>query len=117
MMADGEMVVSLTDCMSLTIPCPNSLGLVHMPDGSQVGMQEAIDRVYMELLRDYTDCRQLWDLESVRRWGKAPATDKQVAIIQRRCKGFDTAGLSKGDASQILNRLFNAPKKKGRQSA
>ena len=116
-MPDGEMVVSLTDVKSLTIPCPNSLGLVHMPDGSQVGMQEAIDRVYMELLRDYTDCRQLWDLESVRRWGKAPATDKQVAIIQRRCKGFDTAGLSKGDASQILNRLFNAPKKKGRQSA
>ncbi len=116
-MPDGEMVVSLTDGKSLTIPCPNSLGLVHMPDGSQVGMQEAIDRVYMELLRDYTDCRQLWDLESVRRWGKAPATDKQVAIIQRRCKGFDTAGLSKGDASQILNRLFNAPKKKGRQSA
>ena len=116
-MPDGEMVVSLTDGKSLTIPCPNSLGLVHMADGSQVGMQEAIDRVYMELLRDYTDCRQLWDLESVRRWGKAPATDKQVAIIQRRCKGFDTAGLSKGDASQILNRLFNAPKKKGRQSA
>ena len=116
-MPDGEMVVSLTDGKSLTIPCPNSLGLVHMPDGFQVGMQEAIDRVYMELLRDYTDCRQLWDLESVRRWGKAPATDKQVAIIQRRCKGFDTAGLSKGDASQILNRLFNAPKKKGRQSA
>ena len=116
-MPDGEMVVSLTDGKSLTIPCPNSLGLVHMSDGSQVGMQEAIDRVYMELLRDYTDCRQLWDLESVRRWGKAPATDKQVAIIQRRCKGFDTAGLSKGDASQILNRLFNAPKKKGRQSA
>ena len=116
-MPDGEMVVSLTDGKSLTIPCPNSLGLVHMSDGSQVRMQEAIDRVYMELLRDYTDCRQLWDLESVRRWGKAPATDKQVAIIQRRCKGFDTAGLSKGDASQILNRLFNAPKKKGRQSA
>ena len=116
-MPDGEMVVSLTDGKSLTIPCPNSLGLVHMSDGSQVGMQEAIDRVYLELLNDYADCRQLWDLESVRRWGKAPATDKQVAIIQRRCKGFDTAGLSKGDASQILNRLFNAPKKKGRQSA
>lgn len=113
-MPDGEMVVSLADGKSLTIPCPNSLGLVHMADGSQVGMQEAIDRVYTELLRDYTDCRQLWDLESVRRWGKAPATDKQVAIIQRRCKGFDTSGLSKGDASQILNRLFNAPKKKGR---
>nr|WP_325301078.1 DEAD/DEAH box helicase [uncultured Oscillibacter sp.] len=115
-MPDGEMVVSLAEGKSLTIPCPNSLGLVHMSDGSQVGMQEAIDRVYLELLNDYADCRQLWDLESVRRWGKAPATDKQVSIIQRRCKGFDTTGLSKGDASQILNRLFNAPKKKGRSA-
>ena len=115
-MPAGELVVSLADGKSLTVPCPNSLGLVHMPDGSQVGMQEAIDRVYMELLRDYADCRQLWDLESVRRWGKYPATDKQLAIIQRRCKGFDTSGLSKGDASQILNRLFNAPKKKGRSA-
>lgn len=32
------------------------------------------------------------------------------------CKGFDTTGLSKGDASQILNRLFNGPEK-GRRSA
>ena len=114
-MPDGEMVVSLAEGKSLTIPCPNSLGLIPMTDGTWVGMQEAIDRVYLELLNEYADCRQLWDLESVRRWGKAPATDKQVSIIQRRCKGFDTSGLSKGDASQILNRLFNAPKKKARR--
>ena len=46
----------------------------------------------------------------------APATEKQLQIIQKRCRGFDTTGLSKGDASQILNRLFNEPKK-GRRSA
>lgn len=80
-------------------------------------MQEAIDRVYTQLLNDYADCRKLWDLESVRRWGRSPATDKQIAIIQQGCKGFDTSGLSKGDANQILNRLFNSPKKKGRRSA
>ena len=116
-MPDGEMVVSLPDGKSLTIPCPNSLGLVPMPNGDWVGMQEAIDRVYTQLLNDYADCRKLWDLESVRRWGRSPATDKQIAIIQQGCKGFDTSGLSKGDANQILNRLFNSPKKKGRRSA
>lgn len=116
-MPDGEMVVSLADGESLTIPCPDALGRIPRPDGSWVGMQEAIDQVYTELLEDHADCRQLWDLEIVRRWGKSPATDKQIAIIQRRCKGFDTTGLSKGDASQILNRLFNAPRKKGRRSA
>lgn len=116
-MPDGEMVVSLAGGESLTIPCPNSLGFVPMPGSGLVGMQDAIDQVYTLLLEDYADCRQLWDLELVRRWGRAPATDKQISIIQRRCKGFNTTGLSKGDASQILNRLFNAPKKRGRRTA
>ena len=114
-MPDGELVVSLPEGKSLTIPCPNSLGLIPMPDGTYAGVQDAIDRVYAQLLEGYADCRQLWDLESVRRWGKAQATGKQIAIIQRRCKGFDITGLSKGDASQILNRLFNAPKRNGRR--
>jgi hypothetical protein len=36
---------------------------------------------------------------------------KQLEIIQKRCKGFDTSNLTKGDASQILNRLFNGPRR------
>lgn len=115
-MPDGSLVCSLADSRSLVIPCPDSLGMVSMKDGRRLTMQEAIDWVYSTLIRDYPDCRQLWDLEMVRRWGRAPATEKQLQIIQRRCKGFDTTGLSKGDASQILNRLFNEPKK-GRRSA
>ena len=47
--------------------------------------------------------------------GKAPATAKQLQIIKTRCKGFDATGLSKGDANQILNRLFNDPRKRGRR--
>lgn len=111
-MPDGSLVCSLADRQSLTIPCPDALGMVNLPDGRRMGMQEAIDWVYTTLTENYADCRQLWDLEAVRRWGRAPATEKQIQIIQRRCKGFDPTGLSKGDASQILNRLFNGPKKR-----
>ena len=110
-MPDGSLVVGLADSQSLTVPCPDALGYVNMQDGRRLQMQEAIDWAYVTLIRHHADCRYLWDLEQVRRWGKSPATDKQLQIIRKRCKGFDTTGLSKGDASQILNRLFNAPKK------
>lgn len=111
-MPDGSLVCSLADRQSIVIPCPDALGLVNLPDGRRMGMQEAIDQAYVRLLRDHADSRQLWDVRNVKRWGRSPATPKQVEIIRRRCKGFDTSGLSKGDASQILNRLFNGPKKR-----
>ncbi len=109
-MPDGSLVCSVADGSPLVIPCPDALGMVSMPNGARMRMQEAIDHVYMRLIRDFAGCRHLWDLEQVRRWGRAPATEKQLEMIQRRCKGFDPTGLSKGDASQILNRLFNGPK-------
>lgn len=110
-MPDGSLVCSVADAAPLVIPCPDALGMVNLPDGRRLTMQDAIDWVYTTLNQFYPDCRHIWDLEQVRRWGKAPASEKQIQIIQRRCKGFDTTGLSKGDASQILNRLFNGPKK------
>ena len=113
-MPDGSLVCSLAERQSMTIPCPDSLGMVNLPDGSRVGMQEAIDRVYTRLCDFFPDQRQLWDLNVVNKWGKYPATPKQLEIIKKRCKGFDTDGLTKGDASQILNRLFNGPKMKRR---
>ena len=80
-------------------------------------MQKALDLAYGKLIRDYPDSRHLWDLDVVKRWGKAPATPKQIEIIQRRCRGFDTTGLTKGEASQIMNRLFHDPKKRRGRSA
>lgn len=109
-MPDGSLVCSLADRQSIVIPCPDALGMVNLPDGRRVGMQEAIDEVYTTLIRDHANSRQLWDVRNVKRWGRSPATPKQLEIINRRCKGFDTSGLSKGDASQILNRLFNGSK-------
>ncbi len=109
---DGAMVVSLADHKSLTIPCPDALGLVTLRDGSRVGMQEAIDRVYKRLEADFSDCRQLWDLNIVKRWGNAPATEKQLAFISKRCRGFDTNGLTKGQASQIMNRMIGGRRRR-----
>lgn len=109
-MPDGSLVCGLSDRQSITIPCPDALGMVDLPSGARCTMQEALDGAYLTLIRDYQNDRMLWDLQAVRRWGKSPATPKQLQIIQRRCKGFDTANLSRGDASQILNRLFNGPK-------
>lgn len=111
-MPDGSLVCALADKQSLSIPCPDALGMVNFPDGRRMGMQEAIDEVYTTLIRDHANSRQLWDVRNVKRWGRSPATPKQLEIINRCCKGFDTSSLSKGDASQILNRLFNAPKKR-----
>lgn len=104
-MPDGSMVCSLLDRKKITIPCPDALGMVN-----GVPMQEMFDRAYRLLQDQYGGQRYLWDLDSVNHWGKQPATESQLKIIQRRCRGFDTTGLTKGQASQILNRLFNGGK-------
>lgn len=111
-MPDGSLVCSLKDRRSIEIPCPDALGMVKLRTGERMTMQQALDRAYIRLCTEYQDSRQLWDLGAVRRWGRSPATEKQLEIIRKRCKGFDTTGLTKGDASQIMNRLFHGPKKR-----
>ena len=112
-MPDGSLVVSLKDRHSITIPCPDSLGRVRMPGyTSLLPMQEAIDKVYTQLLEFYPDHRSIWDLAVVKRWGQAPASEAQLKVIRRRCKNFDTSNLTKGEASQIMNRLMNGPRKR-----
>ena len=111
-MPDGSLVCSLKDRRSIEIPCPDALGMVKLRTGERMTMQQALDRAYIRLCTEYQDSRQLWDLGAVRRWGRSPATEKQLEIIRKRCKRFDTTGLTKGDASQIMNRLFHGPKKR-----
>lgn len=104
-MPDGSLVCSLKDRDKIVIPAPDMLGMVRGKP-----LQEYLDRAYKMLTDGYPDQRMLWDLNAVKRWGKGPATESQLKIIQKRCKGFDTEGLTKGQASQILNRLFNGGK-------
>ena len=105
-MPDGSLVCSLKDRDKIVIPAPDMLGMVRGKP-----LQEYLDRAYKMLTDGYPDQRMLWDLNAVKRWGRGPATESQLKIIQKRCKGFDTEGLTKGQASQILNRLFNGGKR------
>lgn len=100
---DGSMVCSLPEGR-LVIPCPDALGMVEL-GGQRVPMQEALDRAYTVLQERFGECRKLWDLNAVRRWGSGEATEGQLRLIRRQCRDFECAGLTKGQASQIINRL------------
>lgn len=104
-MPNGDMVCSLAGGKKVTIPCSDSLGKVHFKNGAVLTMQEALDLAYTTLNTQYEDQRKLWDLNAVKKWGRGGATEKQVAMIQRQYKGFDCSNLTKGQASQIINRL------------
>lgn len=103
---DGSLVCSLLNRKKLTISCPDALGRVEFL-GKQMTMQEALDEAYRTLRDGHEKSRYIWDLNAAKHWGKQPASEAQLRSIKRRCKGFDTTGLTKGQASQILNRLFN----------
>lgn len=111
-MPDGSLVLSLPEQKKMVIPCPDSLGMVTLKDGSYIPMQEALDRAYTVLNEHCGAYRYIWDLGAVKKWGKKPASESQLKIINRMCKAFDTSELTKGQASQILNRLFNGKPKK-----
>ena len=106
-MPDGSLTLSLPEKRRMVIPCPDALGMVPTKDGKRIPMQEALDRAYLFLLAHEADSRYIWDKSQAARWGKAPASQKQLDIIHKKCKGFDTSGLTKGQASQILNRVMN----------
>lgn len=104
-MPDGEMVCSLSDGRKLRIPCPDALGNVHAKNGQIMTMQEALDCAYRWLEVNKSDERKLWDLNAIKQWGRGEATEGQLRLIRQQCKGFDCDGLTKGQASQIINRL------------
>lgn len=109
-MPDGSLTVSIPG-KRYTIPAADALGMVHCKDGTTIPMQDAIDMVYRRLAAQHKDSQYIWDLSQAKQWGKAPASEKQIAQVQKICKVFDTTGLTKMQASQILNRIYSRPKK------
>lgn len=75
-------------------------------NGSRVPFQKAIDEIYMSLCAHHSDSRQIWDLKEARRWGEYRATEKQVEMVKRFLPDFDTDGLTKFEAGQLLTRCF-----------
>lgn len=77
-MPDGSLSLSLPDEI-IKIPCQDELGNV---DGNP--MQDVIDSLYADLIKNHSSCRAIWDIASVKRWGKDPATIRQKNIIQKK---------------------------------
>ena len=110
-MPDGSLVCSLLNRNRLVIPPQDDLGRVRLGN-ELVPIQKALDRAFRKLRDELGEQEYLWNLQAARKWGKKPASEKQLQLVNRICKGFDTEGLTKLEASQILNRLLN-----GRRSA
>ncbi|QNO18828.1 DEAD/DEAH box helicase [Caproicibacterium amylolyticum] len=99
---DGRMTLSLPH-KRLTIPPADKLGRCNF-GGRIVTMQYALDNAYKMLCRDYAKEKYIWDVSAAKRWGAQPASEKQMRLVSRMCKGFDCTELTKLEASQILNR-------------
>ena len=56
--------------------------MVNLPDGRRIGMQDAIDQVYLSLTRNHLDSRHLWDLALVKKWGQGPGHGQAAADHQ-----------------------------------
>lgn len=111
---DGTMLLSLPENEKVRISAPDPIGNVIFR-GVEMKMQEALDAAYLWLRDSRGNQQKLWDTDCMKRWGKQPASDRQIEIIRKRCKGFDPTGLTKMQATQILNRIFG--EKKGRRTS
>ncbi|MBQ7263345.1 MAG: DEAD/DEAH box helicase family protein [Synergistaceae bacterium] len=101
--ADGRMILSSP---RVELPPEDHLGRIRW-NGSLVPAQKVFDEIYRLLRERCGKDRKLWDVKEIKRWGAEEATEKQKAIVRDRCPGFDTDGLTKMEAGQILTRCFS----------
>lgn len=104
-MPDGSLILNLKN-KRLLISAQNELGEVVI-NNQKVKMQRALDTAYKYLQEEFADQRYLWDLSAVKKWGRTPASEKQITQIKRFFKNYDTSELTKLEANQILTRMFN----------
>ena len=103
-MPNGDMVVSIPK-KKIRIPAQDELGKTIF-GGQRMSMQRALDKVFLYLQEEYPQYEYIWNVENMKKWGKYPASEKQIESIKRFMKDFDTENLNKMQATQILNRLF-----------
>lgn len=103
-MPNGDMVVSIPK-KKIRIPAQDELGKTTI-GGQKMSMQRALDKVFVYLQEEYPQYEYIWNVENMKKWGKYPASEKQIESIKRFMKDFDTENLNKMQATQILNRLF-----------
>ncbi len=101
-LSDGRLVLNTP---RIILPAEDTLGRIFF-NGRLEPTQKVLDAIYAQLLREHGDKRALWDLNLVKRWGAAEATEKQKRIIQRKFPQINVEDLTKLEASQILTRCF-----------
>ena len=111
---DGALVVHLPKKKWLRISAPDLTGNAELTTSGGYKVyceaQELYDMAFNMLRSQFMDQRPLWSLSSAKRWGSAPASEKQLMYIERlaRQKKVDLSGvgdLTKLQATNILNRL------------
>lgn len=99
---NGDFTLKLPKQKIIRIKYPNELG----QSNNDENIQDLFDKCYLYLEKNFEDIRYLWDLAIIKRWGKKPASSKQIETI-KNITGEYLPELNKLEASQILNRLFN----------
>lgn len=124
---DGRMRVSLPDAADkdgnkikvagrkikrwVDVMPPDLIGkaMVRTSLGREFGpwpVQRCFDWVYTTLRDMAAHEKPVWSLASFRRWGAKEATPRQKELIQKRGVVVDMETLTKGQATEILQRLF-----------
>jgi superfamily II DNA/RNA helicase len=106
---DGSFTLSLKN-KTLKTSAINELGNLIFVD-KEYEAQDFFDRIFTKLNNEYTEDKYIWDLKLMKRWGTSPASYKQLEIIRKCLPYYKCNNLTKLQASQILNRLFNKNKK------
>lgn len=107
--ANGNLVVNLP-IGKIEIPAEDELGRTVI-DGKTMNMQDALFTVFRTLLLNYRQYEYIWNKEKVAKWGSQKPSQSQIDNINKYCPKYDTSRINKGEASQILNRLFYSGKK------
>lgn len=106
-MPDGSLICNVPKFKRPLIVGPtDDLGRVIAADGKRVPIQEELNRAYWQLHQYCSDCRVLWDLNSMHSWAFQPPTKKQLTVIRNKYPLFNTKKLTRLQASQILQHIF-----------
>jgi type I site-specific restriction endonuclease len=106
---NGDLVLRLPKSPEIRIPAPTVLGKTFRNNGEIIEMQTALDRVYQWLCNNAMESKTLWNLAAVKRWGKEPASEKQLGLLNRMKVNWKEAvsEISKLDAACMINGKFS----------
>lgn len=114
--SDGTLFVSLPGKKMLKVSAPDLTGKVVLSTAAGYSRefdnaQDAYDLAFTLLRSKCAEQRPLWSLSSAKRWGSAPASEKQIQFITRLAmrKKIDVSGVLPGitklQATNLLSRL------------